>query len=639
MLIDLKQIVLLFMAIMSVATSHAQNVLDAVDVKENIGPPDNIYADISYPSYFYYSNCFNQDTSRELTDKDYQTEGEFVVFDRSSFHQKNSVLNAYYKAKYDKYRANLEYYKQYFSKPPIEFKECSYFNPSIAAREEIEMMVKEGVHRIDKMPEALRFYSAPQDSNITVASLKKQLAAYFNCKYSSSGGSPLDLHLTLKKPLYEIFRPFYFQRTTVTNKEYREFINWVRDSIVRVMLYNAGWNDMALDGHDIDPPPLNWKTKINYADTNVQKAIESLYLPQQERFYRRKSWDTKRFNYVYYKLNEERKFEKITINVYPDTLDWIYDFPEDFMETMTDMYFWHSAYDDFPVVGISQKQALAYLNWKTEQEQKKLDAEGSPWIVKYELPTEYEWEMVATAGRQKNGQPLVYPYHFYIDNDKSYITDLLLRGIPYNKLLSQTEKNLLGLDTIRNSLYGHGLFYDMPQHERHFFSIKYKIGKRTEEMSYYTLKSDFKKNEKQFRQNPLLASQYDCNGISFLGCNVSEWLQETYKDNWEQIYDYQHTILECIGGKSAKHLLAQEDYSNSRNDTNGVLVRGANWYDQRYGSIGGKNTEGINAKVFVSPDSDYATVGFRYVIILQRKDEREIINQLQTYIKDSGIKQ
>ena len=54
------------------------------------------------------------------------------------------------------------------------------------------------------------------------------------------------------------------------------------------------------------------------------------------------------------------------INVYPDTLTWIHDFTYSYNEPMTNMYFWHPSYDDYPVVGVTWQQANAFNVWRTQ---------------------------------------------------------------------------------------------------------------------------------------------------------------------------------------------------------------------------------------------------------------------------------
>jgi hypothetical protein len=45
------------------------------------------------------------------------------------------------------------------------------------------------------------------------------------------------------------------------------------------------------------------------------------------------------------------------VAVYPDTAVWIKDFNYSYNEPMHNDYFWHTAFDDYPVVGVSWKQA------------------------------------------------------------------------------------------------------------------------------------------------------------------------------------------------------------------------------------------------------------------------------------------
>ena len=46
----------------------------------------------------------------------------------------------------------------------------------------------------------------------------------------------------------------------------------------------------------------------------------------------------------------------------------------------------------------------------------------------------------------------------------------------------------------------------------------------------------------------------------------------------------------------------------------GKLVRGGNWFDERYSDKLGKNYSGMSLKKFVDPAHGYSTVGFRYVV-------------------------
>ena len=101
---------------------------------------------------------------------------------------------------------------------------------------------------------------------------------------------------------------------------------------------------------------------------------------------------------------------KDVINIYPDTLAWIHDFTYAFNEPMTNMYFWHPAYDNYPVVGISWKQARAFCIWRTNLLNNYLMGTGQGIVNDFRLPTEAEWEYAARGGNKLSPYPWGGPY-------------------------------------------------------------------------------------------------------------------------------------------------------------------------------------------------------------------------------------
>ena len=103
----------------------------------------------------------------------------------------------------------------------------------------------------------------------------------------------------------------------------------------------------------------------------------------------------------------------------PDTLVWrkkLY-FQEPYMEC----YFSHPAFNNYPVVGISYRQAIQYCKWRSDMVneyiylQKHKNAKWSrdsiynpPEYVRYRLPTKEEWEYAAQAGLDYKKYPLGY---------------------------------------------------------------------------------------------------------------------------------------------------------------------------------------------------------------------------------------
>ena len=262
---------------------------------------------------------------------------------------------------------------------------------------------------------------------------------------------------------------FYIDQTEITNNEYRQFVYWVRDSIARRMLVESGNFDEDFKVAEEDylemypiykgdetpypDPVLNWETKINYnsPDEDYRVAIQGLYLPEKERFYRRKEIDTRKLLFEYYwidlktasrktnrfipkksapdergrsfptgegdyTVNEKTGLDrsifiiKDIINVYPDTLAWIHDFTYSFNEPMTNMYFWHPAFDDYPVVGVTWRQARAFTIWRTQLLNNFLAATGGNFVQDFRLPTEAEWEYAARGGLDQSPFPWGGPY-------------------------------------------------------------------------------------------------------------------------------------------------------------------------------------------------------------------------------------
>lgn len=101
---------------------------------------------------------------------------------------------------------------------------------------------------------------------------------------------------------------------------------------------------------------------------------------------------------------------KDIINVYPDTLAWVHDFTYSFNEPLTNMYFWHPAFDDYPVVGVTWKQARAFSIWRSHLLNNFLIGTGQSIVNDFRLPTESEWEYAARGGLEKSPYPWGGPY-------------------------------------------------------------------------------------------------------------------------------------------------------------------------------------------------------------------------------------
>lgn len=87
----------------------------------------------------------------------------------------------------------------------------------------------------------------------------------------------------------------------------------------------------------------------------------------------------------------------------PDQEMWVKKLTYSFNEPLRDMYFWHPAYDEYPMVNISRKGAMLYCNWLTTEANKVLQETNKPLINDLRIPLDYEW---ACAAKEYNLQTI-----------------------------------------------------------------------------------------------------------------------------------------------------------------------------------------------------------------------------------------
>ncbi len=240
---------------------------------------------------------------------------------------------------------------------------------------------------------------------------------------------------------------FYMDETEITNNEYREFVYYVKDSIARTLLGEVDPEKYLITenrktGEVYDPPYLNWDEKIEWRSDNQEyrDALEDMYIPEGERYFGKKEIDARKLFYEYYWIDLQaaarKEFKsdadfhnagfanrpqgmtdrsvyvkKESINVYPDTLAWIHDYSYSFNDPLTEKYFWHQAYDNYPVVGVNWHQARAFCIWRTKKLNQYLSGQkNTPMLSEFRLPTEAEWEWAARGGNILNPYPWGGPY-------------------------------------------------------------------------------------------------------------------------------------------------------------------------------------------------------------------------------------
>ena len=231
--------------------------------------------------------------------------------------------------------------------------------------------------------------------------------------------------------------PFFMDQTEITNSQYKQFVNWVRDSIAITNYLNDDKYYLHPKGAAAAANP-NGKKYINWAyvqkypiwsvkgkgQANNAAKLDGMNYQGDDRVFDRNEVDVRLLKYNYstivlrnaanYHMDKTKRRSDFilrdTVPVYPDTLVWLSDFAYAANEPMVQGYFSHPAFHNYPVVGVTWRQARAFTIWRTRYNESYKDSHHLPHRLPYHLPTEAQFEYAARGGRIGTDYPWGGPY-------------------------------------------------------------------------------------------------------------------------------------------------------------------------------------------------------------------------------------
>ena len=369
---------------------------------------------------------------------------------------------------------------------------------------------------------------------------------------------------------------FWMDDTEITNSEYHQFVNWVRDSIAYSLLLEEEGSDSeyALPSKyesDDETVRINWRKSIpwenrfipdepmaeilspmfydggrgglkttalryHYTWMNIDQAVMS-----------KNKFDVARGRYPkgasirvdsFWVENDEIHYETIErplrqpsdintngiICVYPDTMVWARDFEYAYNDPLLHSYFSAPGYAEYPVVGVTWEQAHAFCHWRTQlfrSQQNNVTANA------YRLPTEAEWEYAARGGRRM----AMYPWgdRYARDSEGCYLANFKpYRGSYHN----DTGVSTLPVGQFNPNDFG---LYDMAGNVAEWTASAYSTSSNT---NVHDLNPEF----------PYMARKEDPNVLKRKVIKGGSWKDISYYlQCGVRTYEYQYESRSYIG--------------------------------------------------------------------------------------------
>lgn len=260
----------------------------------------------------------------------------------------------------------------------------------------------------------------------------------------------------------------------------------------------------------------------------------------------------------------------------PDTNSWNTDFVMAYNDPMRQYYFWHPVYFDYPVVGISQIQALAYCKWIQNKLNEQLSqSKNNDYTCVVTLPTEMQWESA-------------FYYSYFQVKDSNWKASWVIRG----RLIKTKEKYNLN------------------------FGVD--LTKEGQELNYYSIDGGmYPVGYKKYKPTK--------HGIYNLMGNIAEWTLSpayNYTDSSKVFFKRETkqviTYLKCNGKEFYDTAKSYEFYNNPYNlkpvyEKDGYMaVKGGSWCHSSFYLQ-------PEVLLFCKPNEQHSYIGFRPVMTLVKK--------------------
>lgn len=215
---------------------------------------------------------------------------------------------------------------------------------------------------------------------------------------------------------------YFIDKTEVTNQQYRQFIEWVVDSIA-ITKYLKDEDRFFKDSKDepktaevkagdstspaAAPAAAGPQRRINWAHVDHKSLFEKEDYRERLKPMLDEKGQVKRdsifFTYKYLRsagTNPKLKvgsYASMAVNVYPDEEIWAKDFPNAQTDILVENYFTSEPYEDYPVVGVTWPQANAFTYWRSMNASSYSNVADymKSYHLSYTLPSEAQWVYAA----------------------------------------------------------------------------------------------------------------------------------------------------------------------------------------------------------------------------------------------------